>query len=96
MRKRAIYYTLVPQGFNSTDMIDEYIGYACQILGCSRSALGIEASPKALIAGAGLTSASTVDYMQLPSCFVNVSDPSQMIDFYQLRVVLVVEKETIF
>ena len=34
--------------------------------------------------------------MQLPSCFVNVRDPNDLIDFDYLSFVLVVEKETVF
>ena len=29
VRKRAVYYSLVSQGFSSTDMVDEYLAYAC-------------------------------------------------------------------
>ena len=79
-------------------MVDEYLEYACQILGCSRGDLGIEASPKGLAAGAGLTSTTSIEFIQLPSCFVNDEDGSTGLSNLaaELRVVLIVEKETVF
>ena len=58
--------------------------------------MGIEASAKGLLAGANLTRQDTIEFMQLPSCFVNVRDPRELIDFDYLAFVLVVEKETVF
>ena len=63
MKKRAVYYSLVGQGIKSTDELDEYIADLCHILGVSRDSLCIEASVKALVAGAGLTSTNTVEYI---------------------------------
>ena len=63
MKKRAVYYSLVGQGVKSTDELDEYIADLCYILNVSRDILCIEASVKALVAGAGLTSTQTVEYI---------------------------------
>ena len=77
VRKRAVYYSLLPQGFNSTDMVDEYLAYIFQLLTCSRSELGIEASPKGLLAGANLTSTDSFEFMQVASKFVNMHRDSE-------------------
>ena len=63
MKKRAVYYSLVGHGIKSTDELDLYIADICYILQVSRDDLGIEASVKALMAGAGLTSTQTVEYI---------------------------------
>ena len=93
-RLRAVYYDMIGLDFTSTDMVSEYLEYTCQILQCSRYDLGIEASVKGLIAGAGLTSLDTVEYIQLPQKYVN--NQQDLADFKHLKVVLVVEKETVF
>ena len=62
-KKRAVYYSMVGQGVKSTDELDEYIADLCYILNVSRNALCIEASIKALVAGAGLTSTQRVEYI---------------------------------
>ena len=71
MKKRAVYYSLVGQGIKSTDELDGYIADICHILQVSREQLGIEASVKALMAGAGLTSETTIEYIQIPAYLLN-------------------------
>ena len=89
---------LKPQGFKTTEMVDEHIALACQVLKCSRDDLAIEASAKGLIAGAQMTCShdSAFSYLPLPSAFVNCKNADDMPDFSTLKFVLVVEKETVF
>ena len=77
-----------------------YIADICYILQVSRDDLGIEASVKALMAGAGLTSTQTVEYIQVPAYLLNPKNYEHMHSFKQvfepLLFVLIVEKETVF
>jgi DNA topoisomerase VI subunit A len=95
VNKRGVYYSLLGQGIKSTDELDDYITDICYMLEAPRSALGIVASCKGLLAGGGLTSLETIEYLQMPSymaratCFDELGMPN-------LSRVLVVEKETTF
>ena len=100
MKKRTVYYSLVGQGIKSTDELDLYIADICYILQVSRDQLGIEASVKALMAGSGLTSIQTVEYIQIPAYLLNPRNPAHLerfhLTFEHLLFVLIVEKETVF
>ena len=63
VNKRGVYYSLIGQGIKSTDELDIYITQVCELLEVSRLQLGIVASTKCLIAGGGLTSHATIEYL---------------------------------
>ena len=94
MNKRALYYSLLSKGIQSTNELDNFIVDLCFILGASRQELGILASAKGLISGS-LSSSLDVDYMQIPDKFCEDNTfPASV--FTRLKKVIVVEKDTVF